>query len=204
VIKRLRLKRYGGFETGSKIGIVSLVTTMHLELLGGTLTAADLRDLKALLTDCVNHGASIGFLAPLPEAQAEAYWRKVAGEAQAGQRLIFVAREAPGGAIVGSAQLGLESRPNGVHRAEVQKVLVLSTHRRRGIASDLMTAVETAARDRWIRLLFLDTSDSHTGARPFYETLNYVYVGGIPGYALDTHGKPEQNAIYYKTLAPAR
>lgn len=175
---------------------------MHIELLGSTLTAADLRDLQALLADCVNHGASIGFLAPLPAAAAAAYWQKVLAETQAGQRLIFAAREQPGGPIVGSAQLGLESRPNGVHRAEVQKVLVLSTHRRRGIATDLMAAVETAARDRWVRLLFLDTSDSHAGARQFYEGLNYTYVGGIPGYALDTRGKPEQNAIYYKTLAP--
>ncbi len=177
---------------------------MHIELLGGRLSVPDMGDLETLLADCVNHGASIGFLASLSEAEATAYWAKVLTEARGGQRLIFVARETPGGGIVGSAQLGLESRPNGVHRAEVQKVLVRSTHRRRGIATDLMRAVESAARDRQIRLLFLDTSDSHTGARPFYERLDYVYVGGIPGYALDTHGKPEQNAIYYKTLAPVR
>ncbi len=177
---------------------------MHLELLGGTLSAADLRDLKTLLTDCVNQGASIGFLAPLAEKEAEAYWRKVLAEAHAGQRVIFAARETPGGAIIGSAQLGLETRPNGVHRAEVQKVLVLSAHRRRGIATDLMTAVETAARDRWVRLLFLDTSEGRGGAKAFYETLGYTYVGGIPGYALDPDGTPAQNAIYYKTLAPAR
>jgi acetyltransferase len=175
---------------------------MHLELLGGTFTAADLRDLKQLLTDCVNDGASIGFLAPLPDAEAEAYWRKVGAEAQAGQRLIFAAREGAGGTIIGSAQLGLESRPNGRHRAEVQKVMVRPTHRRRGIAAALMTQVEAAARDRWVRLLFLDTSEGRGGAVQFYETLGYTYVGGIPGYALDPDGTPAKNAIYYKTLAP--
>ena len=177
---------------------------MHLELLGGSLSVPDLRELETLLVDCVDHGASIGFLAPLAEAEATAYWARVLTEARAGQRLIFVARETPGGRIVGSAQLGLESRPNGVHRAEVQKVLVRSTHRRRGLATALMQRIESAAQDRRVRLLFLDTSDSHAGARPFYERLNYIYVGGIPGYALDTHGRPEQNAIYYKTLAPGR
>ncbi len=175
---------------------------MLIELLGSTPAAEDLHDLRALLTDCVNHGASIGFLAPLQEADAAAYWQKVLGEMQAGQRVIFAARERPGGPIIGSAQLGLETRPNGVHRAEVQKVLVLSTHRRRGIARDLMAAVETAARDRWVRLLFLDTSEGRGGAKKFYETLGYTYVGGIPGYALDPDGTPAQNAIYYKTLAP--
>jgi ribosomal protein S18 acetylase RimI-like enzyme len=175
---------------------------MHLELLGGTLTAAELRDLTTLLADCVNDGASIGFLAPLPEAEAETYWRKVTTEVQAGQRLIFAAREAAGGPIIGSAQLGLESRPNGRHRAEVQKVMVRPTHRRRGIAAALMALVETAARDRWVRLLFLDTSEGRGGAVRFYESLGYTYAGGIPGYALDPDGTPAKNAIYYKTLAP--
>lgn len=139
---------------------------MHLELLGGTLTAGELRDLTTLLADCVNDGASIGFLAPLPEAEAEAetYWRKVA--------------------------------------TEVQKVMVRPTHRRRGIAAALMALVEAAARDRWVRLLFLDTSEGRGGAVQFYERLGYTYVGGIPGYALDPDGTPAKNAIYYKTLAP--
>jgi hypothetical protein len=65
-----------------------------------------------------------------------------------------------------------------------------------------MTELETAAQARGVWLLFLDTSDSHAGAREFYAALKYTYVGGIPFYALDPHGKPEQNAIFYKTLAP--
>ena len=80
--------------------------------------------------------------------------------------------------------------------------MVRPTHRRRGIAAALMTQVEAAARDRWVRLLFLDTSEGRGGAVQFYETLGYTYVGGIPGYALDPDGTPAKNAIYYKTLAP--
>src|SRR5690606_27297347 len=94
-----------------------------------------------------------------------------------------------------------ETKPNGRHRAEVQKVMVLPSHRRRGIAARLMTEIERRARERGVWLLFLDTSDSHAGAREFYEALDYVYVGGIPGYALDPRGVPERNAIFYKTLA---
>ena len=169
-----------------------------------TPTAAELRELKSLLAECVNDGASIGFLAPLADAEADAYWRKATAEAHAGHRVILVAREEAGGPILGSAQLGLESRPNGRHRAEVQKVIVRPMYRRRGIARELMDAVEAAARDRWVRLLFLDTSEGRGGARAFYESLDYTYVGGIPGYALDPDGTPAQNAIYYKTLAPAR
>jgi len=165
-------------------------------------SAREFRDLAALLTACVEAGASIGFLAPLPRAEAETYWKKIATDLPGGFRVLLVARETPGGPVVGSAQLAVESKPNGRHRAEVQKVMVLPSHRRRGIAAQLMAGLEAAAAARGVGLLFLDTSDSHAGARAFYESLRYVYVGGIPGYALDPRGTPEQNAIFYKTLAP--
>ena len=115
--------------------------------------------------------------------------------------MLLVART-EGGESVGSAQMVGEVKANGRHRAEVQKVMVHPMHRRRGLAAALMAEVERVARARGVTLLFLDTSDSHAGARGLYGALGYVYVGGIPGYALDPHGKPEKNAIFYKTLAP--
>lgn len=173
-----------------------------IEILGGSEAAREREHLISLLTQCVAGGASIGFLAPLARAEAEAYWAKVESDVRSGGKVLLVARDEGSGAIVGSAQLGLEARANGRHRAEVQKVMVRPAARRRGIATQLMEAIEAEARARRVTLLFLDTSDSHAGARPLYEALKYVYVGGIPGYALDPHGTPEANAIYYKTLAP--
>lgn len=162
-----------------------------------------LQQLVVLLTACVHAGASIGFLAPLAETDAKAYWQKVFGDFAGGYKAVLLARESPGGPIVGSAQIAFEARANGRHRAEVQKVMVLPSHRRRGIAARLMTGIEDLARRRaGVTLLFLDTSDGHGGARAFYETIGYTYVGGIPGYALDPDGRPAKNAIYFKTLAP--
>ena len=93
-----------------------------------------------------------------------------------------------------------ESKSNGRHRAEVCKVMVLPSHRRRGIAARIMRELERTARERSIRLLFLDTSEGPGGARDFYEILGYTYAGGIPDYALDPDGRPAKNAIYYKLL----
>lgn len=177
---------------------------MTIESLTLPVSAEDRADLVALLTACVEGGASIGFLAPLPHADAEAYWDKILGDLRGGYRVLLVVREEGERKIIGSAQLACEARANGRHRAEVQKVMVLPAERRRGIASRLMSVIEETALQRGVRLLFLDTSDSHAGARPLYEALRYVYVGGIPGYALDPLGRPEQNAIYYKTLALGR
>jgi ribosomal protein S18 acetylase RimI-like enzyme len=98
-------------------------------------------------------------------------------------------------------QLGLETRANGRHRAEVQKLMVLPECRLRGIAAKLMTGIEAEARKRGVRLLFLDTSEGDSGATAFYSKNAYTYVGGIPDYALDPDGKPSKNAIFYKQLA---
>jgi ribosomal protein S18 acetylase RimI-like enzyme len=174
---------------------------LNIESLPQPVPAADLAGLCAILTDCVRAGVSIGFVDPLAPGEIEAYWRRVAGEAAAGARMILVAREAAGGPVVGSAQLAFESKANGRHRAEVQKVVVAAAHRRRGIAAALMSAVEAAARARGLTLLFLDTTDGPRGARKFYDAVGYAYVGGIPGYAVDPGGTPERNAIYYKALA---
>jgi len=180
---------------------VGNVGTMTIERLTEWGNANDARELAELLMACVEGGASIGFLAPMKKEEAEEYWAKVGGELSAGNRVLLVVREEETRRIVGAAQLVCETKPNGRHRAEVQKVMVLPSHRRRGIAARLMGAIERTAAERGVWLLFLDTSDSHAGARAFYGALGYVYVGGIPGYATDTRGVPEQNAIFYKTLA---
>ena len=175
---------------------------MMIETLVAQVSAQDRADLIARLAACVDGGASMGFLAPLPRAEAEAYWDRILAELPARWRVLWVAREPHHRRIVGAAQLVFESRPNGRHRAEVQKVMVLPPARRQGIAASLMSALEVTARARGVTLLFLDTSEGRGGARAFYETLRYAYVGGIPGYALDPDGTPSQNAIFYKTLAP--
>ena len=173
---------------------------IHLAPLDAGGLAAALDGLVQLLRSCVHGGASIGFLAPLPDAEAIEYWTALASQIESGARTVLVAREGAAGPIVGSGQLAFESRRNGRHRAEVCKVMVLPTHRRRGIAARLMGELERSARERSIRLLFLDTSEGPGGARSFYETLGYTYAGGIPDYALDPDGSPAKNAIFFKTL----
>ena len=162
--------------------------------------SASLDELIRLLRDAVEGGASIGFMSDVTGPEAEAYWRKVLGDIVSGSRTIWVARDPATRSVVGSVQLAFEGRPNGRHRAEVQKLLVLREWRRRGIASALMKGAERAALRRQISLLFLDTSEGPGGAREFYASRGYSYAGGITGYALDPDGTPAPNAIFYKKL----
>lgn len=173
---------------------------MQIEPLRTPLRPVDAEQLIDLLTECVHSGSALGFLAPLPRDEARDYWHSVAAKPATGDRVILVAREEAAGPIVGSAQIVFEPKANGRHRAEVQKVMVRTTNRRRGIARLLMKEIDAVARTRDRRLLFLDTSEKSPGARAFYESIGYVYAGGIPGYALEPNGSPAKNAIYYKEL----
>ena len=174
---------------------------VRFESLSASALAADEDHLVNLLQSCVNGGASLGFLAPLSRAEAVAYWRAVVPQIESGSLLVLAAREGRGRAIVGSGQLAFVSKSNGRHRAEVWKVMVMPSHRRRGIAARIMSELERHARDRSIRVLVLDTSEGPSGARGFYESIGYTYIGGIPDYALDPDGRPAKNAIYFKALS---
>jgi acetyltransferase len=101
---------------------------VKIDLLSGEAVTARLPELGGLLADAVLHGASVGFVLPLAGGEVEAYWRAVGAEVTAGRKLLFAAFD-EGGRLVGSAQLALESRANGRHRAEVQKVMVLAAPR---------------------------------------------------------------------------
>lgn len=172
-----------------------------IELLGPDVAPADVEGLVSLFIGCVDSGASMGYLAPLSASDCAEYWRSIVAELSGGYRVLIVARDAPDGPIVGSAQLVAASRPNGRYRAEVQKVMVRPSHRRRRLGTQLVEHIETIARERRITLLHLDTSEGPSGARELYERLGYSYAGGIPGWALDPDRTPAKNAIFYKMLS---
>ena len=171
---------------------------MRIESLTPSTFAAAKRDLVDLLQSCVDAGGSLGYVAPMPEAQAVDFWDNVFPHVQSGSRIVLVARDE--GRIVGTVQVAFESKPNARHRGEVMKMMVAPSHRRRGIAADLVRELERHARERSLTLLVLDTAEGPSGARRFYENHGYQYAGGIPDYALDPDGRPTKNAIYFKRL----
>jgi acetyltransferase len=175
---------------------------MIIEPLNGTWTEAERAGLARVLAECVAGGASIGFMLPVDAAEIAAYWAKIETDLKDGWRILLVARETPGGEIVGTVQLATESRRNGRHRGEVQKLMVRPAVRGQGLGRELMGAAEAMAAARGLTLLFLDTSEGPAGACALYDALGYERAGGIPGWALNPDGQPAANVIYYKTLAP--
>ncbi|MFZ5495876.1 MAG: GNAT family N-acetyltransferase [Verrucomicrobiota bacterium] len=153
--------------------------------------------LVELLQDAVHDGASIGFRSPLSSEMAADYWRGVTREVGAGSRILLVARD--GERIVGSVQLGLCTRQNGLHRAEVQKLFVHTRWRGHGIGKTLMAAIEQEARGANRSLLYLDTEPGKP-AEKMYERLGWIRVGEIPGFASSPDGCLHGTAFFYRQL----
>ncbi|HEU0077317.1 MAG TPA: GNAT family N-acetyltransferase [Longimicrobiaceae bacterium] len=159
-------------------------------------------ELSAVLVDCVEGGASVGFMAPLARARADAFWRRVAEGVAAGDRVLLVAEDRAGGGIVGTVQLVLGLPENQPHRAEVAKMLVRRSARRRGLGAGLMRAAAEAAREEGRTLLVLDTVTGGDAER-LYERLGWTRVGVVPGYALMPDGAPCDTTIFYLALSGA-
>jgi GNAT superfamily N-acetyltransferase len=157
-----------------------------------------LAQLTDVLIDCVEGGASVSFMLPLDREHAMKFWRRVAGEADEGRRLLLVARDSQG--ICGTVQLILDLPDNQPHRADVAKMLVHRRARRQGTGAALMRAAESAARARGRDLLVLDTVTGGDAAR-LYERLGWVRVGDIPRYALWPRGGYVGTTYYYRDLS---
>lgn len=156
-------------------------------------------ELRALLADAVEDGASVGFVRPLDTETAAVYWQGVAESLGPGLAL-FVARDE--GRVVGSAQLACCSKANGRHRAEVQKLLVLRERRGRGLASALMREVEGLAASLGRTLLVLDTEEGSLASK-LYEHWGWTRVGTIPDYAASPDGSLHGTTLYYKRIEAA-
>jgi GNAT superfamily N-acetyltransferase len=112
-------------------------------------------------------------------------------------RIILAAFE--GDQVVGCTHLVLAMQPNGRNRAEVQKVLVHSRARRRGIARMLMSAIEDEARKAGRTTLVLDTEQG-SAAEKLYETVGYTRVGVIPDFAYNHDGSQMINSVFFYKL----
>lgn len=162
-------------------------------------TDDDLDALTGVLHAVVHDGAGVSFVVPFSHRDARAFWeRTVLPDVRDGTRRVLVARD--GARIVGTVQLVLAVPPNQQHRAEVVKLLVHPSARRRGIARALMIALESAARAERRTLLTLDTWTG-SAAELLYRSLGYVTVGVIPRYARGSLAPALEPATFmYKEL----
>jgi len=167
------------------------------EVFDGALSTDDLNQLADTLDQAVAQGASIGFVPPFGHTQALVFWQKLIPAFISGERRLLLARL--NGKIVGTVQLAVSQPANGIHRADVNKLMVHPDARRLGIARSLMVAIERVARHAGKTLLVLDTI-SDGAAEGLYTSLGYEISGRIPEYAMSTAGELESTTVMYKIL----
>jgi ribosomal protein S18 acetylase RimI-like enzyme len=155
--------------------------------------------LAEILSDAVSGGAAITFMQPFTVADGLRFWQeRIFPEVAKGNRVLFAAYANQ--VVVGSVQLDLALPPNQPHRCEVSKMVVHSRARRRGIARQLMLALEVHAKSIGRSLITLDTRTGDAAAH-LYSSLGFVRAGAIPNYAYDPDGRAQHSASYmYKEI----
>jgi GNAT superfamily N-acetyltransferase len=155
--------------------------------------------LAALTVDAVEGGASVNFMAGVTDAEAAAWWAARTADVADGTITTFVVRDAEIGSIVGSTILIRSRNANAPHRAEIGKVLVHRSMRRRGLGRALMEAAEARAQadGRW--LLILDTA-AGSAADKFYRRLGWQVLGTMPNHAYRSDGKLAPTTYFWKDL----
>ena len=154
--------------------------------------------LADVLIDCVEGGASVSFMLPISRATALAFWRNVAEGVARNERVLLIAEDGDGG-IVGTVQLITAQPENQPHRADVAKMLVHRTARRRGVAHALMSELDRIAREEHKSVLVLDTVTGGDAER-LYQRAGWQRVGSVPNYALMPDGAFCGTTFYCKQL----
>ena len=163
-----------------------------------TIGDREIQALSDVLIDCVQGGASIGFMLPMSRAKAEGYWHSTAASVARGERLVLAAED-EAGTIVGTVQVILNLPENQPHRADLAKMLVHRQVRRQGLGATLLAAAERSALSAGKTLLVLDTVTGSDAER-MYARQGWQRCGQIPNYALWPNGTPCATTIFFKFL----
>ncbi|YCI02078.1 GNAT family N-acetyltransferase [Ensifer sp. D2-11] len=161
-------------------------------------TLAALPALAEILSDCVEGGASVGFMQPFSPNDAVHFWEGVAAAVGRSETVLLSAEV--DGRMVGTVQLGVSTMPNQPHRADVRKLLVHRDARGLGLSRRLMDAAEAEAVRRGRRVLVLDTATGEP-AEAIYERFGWTRAGIVPDYALMPDGRYCATTFFYKHLA---
>lgn len=176
--------------------VVSTSGHIHVRTVGDEPQLAG--GLADVLVDCVDGGASVSFMWPLPRRKALDFWGRVIESAKRGERTLLVAEDTAG-EVQGTVQVVFDLPENQPHRCDIAKMLVHRRARCRGVGTALMVAAESAARAAGRTLLVLDTVTGADGER-LYTRLGWQRAGIIPGYALWPRGGRCDTTFFYKVI----
>ena len=197
-VRRFGLRALQDLSNTIEIGFAKPLAGLVVEALDVAAAESAERTLATILRDCVQGGASVSFVPPLPLDTARAYWRTITRAVAEGRATLLAAWL--DGALVGTVQLGLDMPDNQRHRADLRKMLVSPAARRRGVGAALLAAAEAAAAAAGRELLVLDTWAGSAG-EALYRAHGWSPAGIVPGYSRDENGTDQATQFFYKRVS---
>jgi GNAT superfamily N-acetyltransferase len=185
-------------SAGALLRAFAPIARIDTRFLGPEELPAEFDTLVKLLRSAVNDGAWLGFVSPLSERDARAYWQSVHGEIEQGDRVLVVARQR--GGIVGAGQLSLPRGQHARHRARIHKLIVTASMQGRGIGGLLMERLHGRALAHGRSLIVLSTQRG-SGAEAFYRRLGYQMGGVIPDFSRAANNEPRDIVTLFRHLA---
>ncbi len=135
---------------------------------------------------------------PIEDDKIDRYWSGVARELESGERELLAAFSE--GQVVGSVQIAYEKAESVRHRADLQKLFVLRTHRRRGIARSLL--IEALSRMPALGLaMYTITTLADSSADLLVSSLRFTRFGVMPHYGVTPEGKLHDASMHYISVA---
>lgn len=171
--------------------------TVDIRRLEGAALQEQVDALARVLHDVVDGGGGVSYMPPFGLDDARREMAKFADDVDAGGRLLLAAFL--DGELVGTVQLVYAWPPNQPHRADVAKLLVHRSARRRGIARSLMERLEVEARAEGKTVLVLDTSTGGA-AEQLYTEMEWNRVGVVPDFAYFPDGRLAPTTFFWKRV----
>jgi GNAT superfamily N-acetyltransferase len=165
-----------------------------IERLDAAATASAERRLAEILCASVDDGASVSFLPPLAPEAARSFWKRVAADVAANQRILLAAWS--DAQLVGTVMLAFSPHQNRPHCADVQMLLVHPDARRRGIARSLLLRLQQEAHGAARTLLTVHLRADDT-AQSLYRSLGWQEAGRIPRHTLKADGTLSDTVILW-------
>ena len=154
-----------------------------IELLSRDVDEHTISGLSEVLIDTIECGASVGWTEAPSVGESDLWWR---GQIDPGGTDIWIALD-ESGRILGTVSLQRATKRNGLHRAEVAKLMVHRDGRGQGISTHLMNALEKFSRSDGRTLLLLDTQTGSL-AESLYTKWGWQTFGSVDGYTTSPDG----------------
>lgn len=151
-------------------------TMGHTEVQTRAATAEDVPEITSLAAETPS-------AAHWPETS---YARMLAAEAP--RRIALVAESRQSSSVAGFVIARIASDD-----CELENIVVAPHKQRRGVATELIQALATAARNQNATRIYLEVRESNAAARALYESCGFAITGRRPAY----YNNPVEDALLY-------